>query len=362
LSKGSRLSETWFQRGLWLLAIIFAGFLIGLGSLIVADLPQVEKPVNAESFMDRSQLLVTRAQLRDDDQALKNNQDSLDRQSLVLRAATEEADNTKDTFNNWVATRSATQHSNQDAEVISRTHQLDELKAKQRALEVEQDKLQQDRLALQQANAMHHTAEQKIEAAGNAGYERALRKLEMRVFLLRLAITLPLLLISILLFFKARKTAYWPFVWGFIFFSLFTFFVELVPYLPSYGGYVRYIVGIVLTTFVGLYSIRALQRYLEQQRSAEQKPEEERRKDLSYDVAQSRIAKNICPGCERPFDTSDPSNNFCMNCGLLVFQNCVVCTVRRTVFAHFCRSCGSRQAVIELSPRTPTQPQIITHQ
>jgi len=344
MSKGSRLSETWFQRGLWLLAIIFAGFLIGLGSLVVADLPQAEKPVNAESFMDQRQLLATRTQLRDDDQALKDNQDALDRQNLAVQAAANESNNATETFKNWIATRSATQQSSQDAEVLSRTHHLDELKANQRALEAQQDKLQQDRLALQQATAQHIAAEQKVEAAGNAGYQHALRSLEMRVFLLRLALTLPLLLVSLFLFFRARKSAYWPFVWGFIFFSLFTFFVELVPYLPSYGGYVRYIVGILLTIFIGIYAIRALQRYLERQKSAEEKPEEERRKDLSYDVAQARLAKKVCPGCERPFDTADLSNNFCMHCGLLVFQNCSVCQVRRTVFTHFCRSCGSAQA------------------
>ena len=84
MSKGSRLSEKWFQRGLWLIALVFAGFMVGLGRLVVGDLPLVEKPVDAESFMDRNQLLKTRAQLHADDTALSSNQDSLDRVELAV--------------------------------------------------------------------------------------------------------------------------------------------------------------------------------------------------------------------------------------------------------------------------------------
>ena len=40
MSKSSlRLSEKWFNRALWLAAIIYAGYLIRLSSLIVGDLP-----------------------------------------------------------------------------------------------------------------------------------------------------------------------------------------------------------------------------------------------------------------------------------------------------------------------------------
>jgi hypothetical protein len=102
-------------------------------------------------------------------------------------------------------------------------------------------------------------------------------------------------------------------------------------------------VGIVLTVFLGVYAIRSLHRYLEQQKAAEEKPEAQRRKDLGYDVALARLAKKVCPGCERPFETGDTLNNFCVHCGLLVFHDCSVCKVRQTVFTHFCRSCGSAQ-------------------
>lgn len=46
MSKALRLSEKWFQRGLWLVAVVFAGFLIGLGGSVVGDLPQVEQTLS----------------------------------------------------------------------------------------------------------------------------------------------------------------------------------------------------------------------------------------------------------------------------------------------------------------------------
>jgi hypothetical protein len=43
MSKSLRLSEQWFRRGLWLVAVVFAWFLIGLGGTLVGDLPQIEQ-------------------------------------------------------------------------------------------------------------------------------------------------------------------------------------------------------------------------------------------------------------------------------------------------------------------------------
>jgi hypothetical protein len=37
----SRLTEKWINRGLWLISLVFASFLIGLGGLVVEDLPKV---------------------------------------------------------------------------------------------------------------------------------------------------------------------------------------------------------------------------------------------------------------------------------------------------------------------------------
>ena len=161
------------------------------------------------------------------------------------------------------------------------------------------------------------------------------------MFLYRLALTLPLLLVAGWLFAKKRKSAYWPFVWGFIFFALFAFFVELVPYLPSYGGYVRYVVGIVLTVLVGRYAIVALNRYLARQKLAEQQPDQVRRDELSYDTALARLAKGVCPGCERPVDLKNTEIDFCPHCGIGLFDHCGKCDARKSAFSKFCHACGT---------------------
>jgi hypothetical protein len=52
MSKTLRLSEKWFHRGLWLVAFLFAWFLVGLGSTIVGDLPQVEERRSLDDYLD----------------------------------------------------------------------------------------------------------------------------------------------------------------------------------------------------------------------------------------------------------------------------------------------------------------------
>ena len=71
MSKSLRLSEKWFRRGLWLVAFLFAWFLIGLGGTIVGDLPQVESPLMLDDFLDKG----AATQLRDTVQQSSTAQD-----------------------------------------------------------------------------------------------------------------------------------------------------------------------------------------------------------------------------------------------------------------------------------------------
>ncbi len=55
MSKGSRLSEKWFNRGLWLVAFVFVWFLIGLGNTLIPDLPKMETHYTLEQFINQKQ-------------------------------------------------------------------------------------------------------------------------------------------------------------------------------------------------------------------------------------------------------------------------------------------------------------------
>ncbi len=52
MTRSMRSSAKWFNLGLWLVALVFAGFLIGLGGIVVDDLPQVEQHFRNADIVD----------------------------------------------------------------------------------------------------------------------------------------------------------------------------------------------------------------------------------------------------------------------------------------------------------------------
>ena len=341
MTKSLRLTEKWMHRGLWLVALVFASFLIGLGSAVVGDLPQVERGLSVDDFADKAISSALKGDIKSSGLAEQAGEAALEQARLKRSAARADTEAALETFNNWLSTRRATARPDQDTELIARTRTLDDLKAKERATGVAMEAQQKAALDASQTGESARRKLSEVNAAAQKQLDAANRKVELRVFLYRLMLTLPLLAVAGWLFVKKRKGTYWPFVWGFIIFALFAFFVELVPYLPSYGGYVRYVVGIVVTVLVGRQAIVSLNRYLERQKLAEQMPNVQRREEMSYDTALTRLSKNVCPGCERPVDLKNTAIDFCPHCGIGLFDHCGACNTRKSAFAKFCHACGA---------------------
>lgn len=340
MSGSSRVTEKWLNRGLWAIAFIFASFLIGLGGLVVGDLPQVQTAPVMETYLDKVAYAEVKQVIATKEKVIAAANKEVEVESVKLEKMNGDYRNAKEIFNTWLASRQTTQDQDQNPEVLAKTKDLEKQKNAIRDQEQKSTLKYADIQKLEDDVSIDRKKLSELEQDANEKVYQENRRNEVKVFLYRLALTLPLLLIAAWLFIKKRKTKNWPFVWGFVIFALFAFFVELVPYLPSYGGYIRYIVGIVLTLVIGQYSIKALQTYLEKQKKAEEMPNTQLKEKLNYDLAQQRLSRGICPGCERPIDLKDSARNFCVHCGTCVFNHCVKCNTRKNAFAKFCHSCG----------------------
>ena len=340
--KQLRGPERLFRIGQWIVAVLFAYFLSQVGASLIGDLPLLSRSPQPEQFLDHAAIAAQQQQMAPTRKSLDDVRHAMVEKSAAISSAAKDYVKAKESFDNWRAARSSTEQSDQNPEVISRTQELDrQLKARQ-ILEQQQADLARQEEALTQALRPHEQAIQSIREAGDARYEDAVRGAALKAFFIRLTFVAPVLLIAIWLLRRYRKSSQWPFVWGFALFALFAFFVELVPYLPSFGGYIRYGVGAVLTFFGGRALIRALQRYLERKQQEQSVPQEERKQEIRYEKALEAMSKGQCPACERSLSAvEDAKVDYCMHCGLKLFSECGHCRLRKNAFFHFCPSCGT---------------------
>jgi len=340
--KGVRVPERAYRGVLWLVSIVFAAFIIGFGNLIIGDLPLVEQQVVAEPLTPTAE----QQRIQQESSAIGLRRSAIDDQLEIARLQLEQAQAASrsgtETFRAWIATRTATTDPAQDSELIARTRALEQLKANERAIESSIAELENESLPLDQRLTTLQERAYQIELDGLPAQERAMFMQELRVFLLRLLITLPMLAVATWMVMKKRKSDHWPLMRGFVLAAVFVFFVELAPYLPSYGGYIRFGVGIVLTLAAGHFLIKNMRSYLAKRQETEAQAEQERRRHVSHEEAFKKVAAKICPGCDRPTATTgDAEANFCIHCGMTLYDHCKACETRKMAFFRYCMTCGT---------------------
>ncbi|MEL6878548.1 MAG: zinc ribbon domain-containing protein [Pseudomonadota bacterium] len=340
--KGIRVPERLYKGVLWLVSIVFAAFLVGFGNLIIGDLPQVQAELSPDQFVESAEVKRLRGELDIVSEERSALGDRLELLRIQQQQASAETQSAKETFEAWIKTRSATTDPTQDPEVLQRTRALEQLQQNERSIGNSISELDTQTAELGQRTNALSTQLYEAEEKGVPAYEQALFWQELQVFGLRLLITLPMLGLAAWLIVKRRKGEYWPISRGFVLASVFVFFVELVPYLPSYGGYIRYGVGIILTFAAGHFLIKNMRQYLAQRQEVEQKAEEERRKLVSHDEAFKKMSSSVCPGCDRPIAKMEGTeSNFCVHCGMTLFDHCISCDTRKMAFFRYCMACGT---------------------
>ena len=182
MSKSLRLSEKWFRRGLWLVALVFAGFLIGLGNTVVGDLPKVENALSVDQFMDPASTQRLRLAVRDAQHMAQTARDALEQAQLKQRAAQADSQAARDSFNSWLATRHVTARADQDPDLIKRTAALETLRSTERDALAQVEAQQQKVLDANQAERHASTELQNLESTAQTQWQRSLRAQELRVF------------------------------------------------------------------------------------------------------------------------------------------------------------------------------------
>lgn len=336
------------------ISLVLAIFLILLSSVIIDDLDSaVEYPYSTDyEDKEQTELYATiGSELDVQISELYGVQENINKMTeIALR--NKEAE--QESFDNWIKTRTTLGTPAQDTEVLKRVNKLDDYQAVVQAWKSKSDSIQKsiDILYLEKSN--NEKIKQELRNESYAQYEIALRAYNLHVFLIRLLFVAPILLLGIYFFLKKRKSKLAPIYNGFSLFSLYVFFVGLVPYLPSYGGYIRYVVGVVLTLGLGYYGIIRIRAYSDKKKAELAESSQKRASKLQGEIAEGAFNKHVCPSCGKDFLLKPWENpiknehthelqqisNYCRFCGLQVIKPCVKCKQNNYAHLPFCINCG----------------------
>src|SRR5690606_22009682 len=85
--KSLRVPERAYALAMWIVSFVFAAFLVGFGSRLIADLPRLESTLEQDQFADRAALAATRTDIDRLERLERDEIDARDRAQLELDAA-----------------------------------------------------------------------------------------------------------------------------------------------------------------------------------------------------------------------------------------------------------------------------------
>jgi len=344
------------------ISTILCIFLILLSNRIIGDLDSTTRMPYSEDFEDQNKIILLDNNIEKINFELENLYSKKATVEKTIAMAKDNHANEKQSFENWLQTRKTLGSPDKDQEVVVRAKKLDEF------YQVEQEwRIQLNTLQIQIDETQKEEQEiqkniDKERAEAYAKYEKALTKYDLKVFLIRLLFVAPVLALGIFFFIRYRRHKFYPLFFGFTLFSLYAFFFGLVPYLPSYGGYIRYSVGVVLTAGLGYYAIKRIRKFIEQKQAELKISTQERAKNIQTITAEKALENHFCPSCGKDFllrkwefpaakatetDNYKFVTTFCRHCGLELFKNCSNCGTKNFAHLLFCSSCGKKIATNE---------------
>lgn len=338
----------------WTITIVLAGFLIALSSIVIDDLDGTVAYPRRDDFKNTILQKEFESQRDDINRQLGVLNESMANIKQMIDVAVRNKDAEQESFDNWIKTRSTLGKADQDPEVMQRIAKIDHYKEVVLSWQTQQDSIQALKnplfTELDQVWEKDNEESKRVDKI----YYKAYENYNLKVFLIRLLFAGPILALGIFFFLRRRNHKFSPLFMGFSLFSVYVFFVGLVPYLPSYGGYVRYTVGLIVTLGLGYYAIKHFRAYQERKAIELKASTEERANRLEGERAEKAFNNHICPSCGKdfllqPWETYNTENkivkaviasNFCRHCGMQLIKKCSNCNQNNYAHLPFCINCG----------------------
>lgn len=334
----------------WIVSIVFTIFLTSLSFMILDDLDRVFSRPLKDDYKKSQVYKDIIYNVNNQQEVIYSIETGIDQLERSRESANRTYLSEKELYENWLQARSTINSIKDDSEVRKRVKKLDELK-----LEVNNwDSLIEKNTILlnKQLEELGELELKKSNELDNINkiYNRDYKKYRILTLLLRMLFAMPILVISIILFIKKRKTKFKAQIWSFISFALITFFVGLVPYLNLFGEYVRITFGIILSALLGYYIVKQTNKYKEKLQKKLDESTSERAKSIKYDNALKSFNNHICPSCEKDFliekqswlENTNRLPMFCPHCGLELFIKCKKCSTIHFKYFRNCSSCGDK--------------------
>ena len=328
--------QRWLGRTM---ALLFFASLVALSSLVVRDIEGLSRPLGIADRVAPGQLEAERAETETLKEASRTAREQFDDSRTRLRDARSALASQESEYHNWLSLRRATEAQETNPEVRAKLDELTTLRNATRELE---QRTVAQREVLTASERRVAELGRRLSARDREIHEQLEQEnpsRALKAFLIRLALVLPLLVLGIWLLVRHRNARLGSLVWGFGLFSIYLFLFGLVPYLPSFGGYIRFVGAIVLVILGAIYSERWFRRYLEQRRAEIAKAAEVRSRSIGIEEAVAAYRSRTCPSCAQDFSLSGDKPHHCLECGIRLFAPCPCGTLNFAYFNH-CSNCG----------------------
>ena len=206
---------------------------------------------------------------------------------------------------------------------------------KEREYEEGRERYEESQVKLNEAQAVYDEIDERLDqkkgevsTARNLAqdeYNTARQIYRLKVLAVRLAFVLPLLVVAIVTFFKAKKvkSKYTIHANAFMAFASLLLIYMIIENVWK----VIHVVGI---SFLGAVACAISLVYLKKQ-------------FFSFErISMSRLKENKCPWCTFPIRYDMP---YCQNCGKKLADKCPECGEMRPILTPFCPNCGSEKMI-----------------